>query len=51
MNELPERLKYQLYKNCLDQSVTVDRYDLIELIQEYEIATGKKKRWNDEFWD
>ncbi|WP_168714412.1 hypothetical protein [Niallia nealsonii] len=50
MDKVLERLKYQLENNSYKDEVLVSYYDLVELIQEYEIATGKKKRWTDERW-
>ncbi|EJR55400.1 hypothetical protein OAT02_00285 [Bacillus thuringiensis] len=50
MDEILERLKEQLEINCDDEKVMVDCLDLMELIQEYEIETGRKKRWLDERW-
>ncbi|WP_198530563.1 hypothetical protein [Bacillus sp. LL01] len=50
MEKVLERLKEELEKNCLDEEIQVNRHDLTELIQEYEIATGRKKRWEDERW-
>lgn len=35
----------------MDKSITIELYDLIELVQEYEIETGRRKRWDDERWD
>jgi hypothetical protein len=45
-----ERLKGRLEINRHDDEVIVDYYDLVQLIQEYEIETGRKKRWTDERW-
>jgi len=50
MNEILERLKEQLEIHRDDEKVMVDRLDLMELIQEYEIETGRKKRSLDERW-
>ncbi|WP_180232505.1 hypothetical protein [Bacillus thuringiensis] len=50
MNEILERLKEQLEIYRDDEKVMVDRLDLMEFIQEYEIETGRKKRWLDERW-
>lgn len=50
MNEILERLKEQLEIRRDDEKVMVDRLDLMKLIQEYEIETGRKKRWPDERW-
>ncbi|WP_186323258.1 hypothetical protein [Bacillus nitratireducens] len=50
MNEILERLKEQLEIHRDDEKVMVDRLDLMELIQEYEIETGRKKSWLDERW-
>lgn len=50
MDRVLKRLKKQLDKHKDDENVIVDRYDLMDLIQEYEIETGRRKRWNDERW-
>lgn len=50
MNEILERLKEQLEIHRDGEKVTIDRLDLMKLIQEYEIETDRKKRWPDERW-
>jgi len=50
MEDVLERLKSQMHKNVIDENVTVKHDDLLELIQEYEIETGIKKQWLDEWW-
>ncbi|SCC50777.1 MULTISPECIES: hypothetical protein [Priestia] len=51
MDELLERLKDQIENNFYNDETTVKACDLMELIYEYEIETGRRKRWNDERWD
>ncbi|CCW05902.1 MULTISPECIES: hypothetical protein [Bacillus] len=48
MNEILERLKEKIEIHCNDDNVTVDRLDLMKLIQEYEIEIGRKRIWLDE---
>ncbi|MGH0950476.1 hypothetical protein [Bacillus mycoides] len=48
MNEILERLKERLDIHCADEMVKVEHSDLVKLIQKYEIATSRKKRWPDE---
>lgn len=51
MDKVLERIRKQLEAHGNDEWVPVDRYDLMNLVQEYEFETGRKKRWFDERWD
>ena len=50
MDKVLERIKEQLEKYQDDENVIVNCYDLWDLVQEYEIETGRRKRWEDERW-
>jgi len=50
INKVLERIRKQIDKHKDDENVIVDRYDLMNLVQEYEFETRRKKRWNDERW-
>lgn len=51
MDKVLERIKRQIEKHTDDENVLVNGYDLLKLVQEYEIEIGIKNRWNDERWD
>jgi hypothetical protein len=55
MDEVLERLKEDLERACNNRTefMLVDRADLIELIEAYEIESGRKKNimWDDERWE
>ncbi|WP_170098755.1 hypothetical protein [Alkalicoccus saliphilus] len=46
MDEVLERIKEDIERACNNRTefMLVDRYDLIELINAYEIASGREKR-------
>ncbi|WP_180317023.1 hypothetical protein [Cytobacillus kochii] len=50
MDDILDRLKDNLENNADREEVLIRRYDLIKLIHEYEIETGRKKNWKDERW-